>query len=240
MENRRPLRGLVRVHPVTFAAPVVRPEQSKWYDPGWNDPGFTKYSPKASQDYNPRVSIVIPTFKRQHVLLRTLDTLLSQSHENWEVIIVNNEKEGSLPDLPEDSRISVYNYYEEANACYARNMGVKHATGDLLCFFDDDDDMLPGYLEKMSAPFVDPKVMVVRCGMHTYGVDDFSYSTQEAWLRKEYATPTWIKGSLLHDQFYYRGIILNNKWTKENIVQLGEVLVKAYSEPKGGIREGGY
>jgi len=198
-------------------------------------------TPKMVEGYNPKVSIIIPTYKRQHVLLRTINSILEQSYSNWELIIVNNEVGGILPGLPNDSRIFVYNHHEEANACYARNMGVGHATGDLVNFFDDDDEMLPGYLEKMAAPFSDPKVMVVRCGMLcTFGACDFSYSTQEAWLRRAYATPTWQKGSLVHDQVYYRSMIERNGWKKENILQLGEVLVKAYTEPSGGIRAGGY
>ena len=198
-------------------------------------------TPKVVSGYSPKVSIVIPTYKRQHVLLRTIKSILGQSYHNWELIIVNNEAGGVLPGLPTDSRISVHNHHEEANACYARNMGVGHAIGDLVNFFDDDDEMLPGYLEKMAAPFSDPKVMVVRCGMLcTFGACDFSYSTQEAWLRRAYATPTWQKGSLVHDQVYYRSMIERNGWKKDNILQLGEVLVKAYTEPSGGIRAGGY
>jgi glycosyltransferase involved in cell wall biosynthesis len=187
--------------------------------------------------YNPKVSIVLPTYKRQHVILRTLQTIIDQDYKNWEMFIINNEKGGVLPNLPPDPRIEVHEHCEEANACYARNVGLQYVTGDLVCFFDDDDDMLPGYLKKMSAPFCDPKVMVVKCGMFSYGSKDFSYSTQEAWLRKEYATPTWKKGFLTHDQVYYREIILKNGWKKENIIQLDEILVTAHSELQGGLRE---
>lgn len=196
--------------------------------------------PKLGPHHNLKVSIVIPTFKRQHVILRTVKSILAQSYENWELIISNNEKDAQLI-LPRDKRIKIYEHSEEANACYARNKGLEHVTGDLVCFFDDDDEMMPGYMEKMAAPFSDPDVQVVRCGMLcTFGACDFSYSTQEAWLRTEHATPTWGKGSLVHDQVYYHTIIEKNGWKRNNIVQLGEVLVKAYTEPKGGIREGGY
>ena len=195
---------------------------------------------KVVSGYCPKVSIIIPTYKRQHVLFRTVQSLLAQSYQNWELIVVNNERGGKVS-LPTDPRITVYEHCEEANACYARNAGLQHASGDLICFFDDDDIMFPDYLSKMAAPFANPEVQVVRCGMLcTFGACDFSYSTQEAWLRRAYATPTWSKGSAVHDQIYYHSIVAKNGWTRKNIVQLGEVLVKAYSEPKGGIREGGF
>jgi len=200
-------------------------------------------SPLLIEGYNPKISIVLTTFKRQHCILRTIGWIRAQDYSNWELLVINNEKDGpGLPPMPDDPRIFVYNPTEEANGCYSRNEGVKLATGDLICNFDDDDEMLPGYLRKMAAPFCNPEVQVVRCGMSFIPPGqkvrgcDFSYSTQEAWLRREYATPTWVKGSPFHDQLYYLAVIEKNQWTKKNIVQLGEVLVKAYSEPIGGRR----
>lgn len=192
---------------------------------------------KTDPNYNPKISIIMTTFKRQHCILRTVNWIRQQDYSNWELIIVNNEKDGPpLPALPDDPRISIYNPTEEANGCYSRNQGLKWATGDLICNFDDDDEMLPGFLRKMVAPFCDPDVKVVRCGMLTKGGCDFSYSTQEAWLRREHATATWQKGTAIHDQIYYHTIVNKNGWTRKNIVQLGEVLVIAHTEPIGGRR----
>lgn len=194
---------------------------------------------KTDTDYQPKVSIIMGTFRRQHIIGRTVATLLAQSYQNWELIVINNEKGGKV-DLPADSRIKIYEHSEIANPCYAKNCGYQYVTGDLVCAFDDDNDMLPGYLAKMVAPFADPEVKVVHCGMRLpTNVCDFSYDTQEAWLRTADATPTWTPGSLVHDQLYYRGIIAAKKWTRRNIVQLGEVLIQAHTDPKGGMREGG-
>ena len=189
--------------------------------------------------YNPKISIIMGTYRRQHIIGRTVKTLLKQDHQNWELIVVNNEK-GGIASLPTDPRIRIYEHSEIANPCYAKNCGYQYVTGDLVCAFDDDNDMLPGYLSKMAAPFADPEVKVVHCGMRlTSNVCDFSYDTQEAWLRAKDATPTWEPGSMVHDQLYYRGIIAAHKWTRRNIVQLGEVLIQAHTDPKGGMREGG-
>lgn len=194
---------------------------------------------KTDPTYQPKVSIIMGTFRRQHIIGRTVDSLLKQDYQNWELIVINNEKGGSV-NLPADPRIQIHEHTEMANPCYAKNCGYQYVTGDLVCAFDDDNDMLPGYLAKMVAPFADSDVKVVHCGMRLpTGICDFSYDTQEAWLRVGDATPTWTPGSLVHDQLYYRGIIAANKWTRKNIVQLGEVLIQAHSDPKGGMREGG-
>jgi hypothetical protein len=193
---------------------------------------------RTDPSYCPKVSIVMSTFKRQHCILRTVGWILAQDYQNWELIIIDNERNGAgLPQMPNDSRISTVNLTAEANACYSRNEGVKLATGDLICYFDDDDEMKEGFLRKMVAPFCDPEVQIVRCGMKLVeGGCDFSYSTQEAWLRREFATPTWVKGTSFHDQIYFRNIIEKNQWTRRNIIQLGEVLVTAHTEPIGGRR----
>ena len=194
---------------------------------------------ESSPDYTPKVSIIMGTFRRQHIIGRTVASLLAQTYQNWELIVINNEKNGVVS-LPDDPRISVHEHTEMANPCYAKNCGYQYVTGDLVCCFDDDNDMLPGYLNKMVAPFADPKVKVVHCGMRLpSNVCDFSYDTQEAWLRREDATPTWTPGSMVHDQLYYRGIIAAKGWTRDNIVQLGEVLIQAHTDPVGGMREGG-
>lgn len=179
----------------------------------------------------------MPTFRRQHVLPRAVASILAQSYQNWRLIVVNNELGGKLPPLL-DSRIFVWNHAEETSAAYARNAGLAHVKGDLVCFFDDDDEMLPGYIEKMAAPFADPAVMLVRCGMeHPPGID-FSYATPECWLRRQYATPTWQGGTYAQDQIYFQTIAQKNNWTEKNEVRLPEVLVRAHTEMQGGIREG--
>lgn len=198
-----------------------------------------KQEVKTDSSYCPKVSIIMGTYKRQHIIVKTVQTILDQDYQNWELIIINNEKDGVV-NLPDDPRIRIYNHSEQANPCYAKNCGYQYVTGDLVCAFDDDNEMLPGYLSKMVAPFADPKIKVVRCGMRLpTGIVDFSYDTQEAWLRREDATPTWQPGSMVHDQLYYRGIIAQKGWKRENIIQLGEVLIQAHTDPVGGMREGG-
>ena len=191
--------------------------------------------------YCPKVSVVMSTFKRQHIILRTVEFLRRQDYQNWELIIIDNERGGrGLPPMPADHRITTHNLIVEANGCYSRNEGVKLATGDIVGYFDDDDEMLPGFISKMVAPFCDPEVQIVRCGMLlTNNSCDFSYSTQEAWLRREYATATWKKGTPVHDQIYFNDIINLNGWSRRNIVQLGEILIKAHTEPIGGRRSVG-
>lgn len=101
-----------------------------------------------------KVSIIIPAYNRAHLIGETLDSILAQTHNNWECFIVDD---GST-----DASEVVYNTYKDkdsrfqffnrpaakpkgANAC--RNIGLEHATGDYVVFFDSDDLMTTNHLE---------------------------------------------------------------------------------------------
>lgn len=192
---------------------------------------------------DPVFSIVMPTYRRAHTLGRTLETVLAQTWQRWELILVDNAGDAALPF--EDPRIRLHVHAEHASASYARNRGLAHATGDLVCFFDDDDEMYPAYLETFAAAFRDhPRARLVCCGMLVAGFDviDRGYSTPSACLRREHATPTWDALGVSHDRRYFKAIVQANGWSEERgeIVVLPDVLCASLRSPSGGLRSGGF
>jgi glycosyltransferase involved in cell wall biosynthesis len=181
----------------------------------------------------------MPTYYRLHTLLDAIDSLRAQTYRNWELILVDNA--GDCNYRFADPRIRVVADSEKRGAAYARNCGVKHATGDFVCFFDDDDVMYPLYLERFVSTFLrHPDAEMVRCGMRKPdGWDNFTYATPSCCLRRSYATPTWIPEHG-QDQTYFKTIAGNNSWSVENgkIVVLGEVLCAATFDLRGGLRRG--
>ncbi|MGA2600866.1 MAG: glycosyltransferase [Bryobacteraceae bacterium] len=187
----------------------------------------------------PIISIVMPTYYRLHTLLNAVDSIRTQTYPHWELILVDNA--GDCNYYFADKRIHVFVDAQRRGAAYARNSGVKHATGEFVCFFDDDDVMFPKYLERLVATFQNhPEAGMIRCGMRKPdGWDNFTYATPECCLRRAYATPTWIPEHG-QDQTYFKTIAQNNDWSVENgkIVVLGEVLCAAGFDPRGGLRRG--
>lgn len=103
---------------------------------------------------NPLVSIIIPTFNRAHLIGETLDSILAQTYQNWECIVVDD---GST-----DSTVTVLNKYTESDKRFrlyyrpsdrlpggnaARNYGFEVSTGDYVKWFDSDDIMYPEFLQ---------------------------------------------------------------------------------------------
>jgi glycosyltransferase involved in cell wall biosynthesis len=98
-----------------------------------------------------KISVVIPTYNNGHTIRRCLDSILKQTHKNYEVIIVDdgstdNNAELIRPYL-KDARF-FYLYKSNGGVSSARNVGMKLATGDYIQFLDGDDDFMPNTFEK--------------------------------------------------------------------------------------------
>jgi glycosyltransferase involved in cell wall biosynthesis len=187
----------------------------------------------------PTISIVMPTYRRPHTINRTVAQIRAQSYPNWELIVVNNARAGDYSF--QDRRIRGYRHAAHASASYARNEGLRYVTGDLVCFFDDDDDMFPTYLERIVRAFREhPEANMVRCGMYRGdGQINFTLATPVCCLRREFVTPTW-EAVGRQDLQYYQGIIENHGWSEDrgDIVLVPEILVRARSDARGGLRGG--
>ena len=94
-----------------------------------------------------KFSIIIPFGKRAELLPRAVNSILSQTYPEWELIIVDDGTEMDVEGLlPKDNRIKVL-HQAHLNRIYAQNMGMEAAVGDWLCLLDSDDAYMPHYLE---------------------------------------------------------------------------------------------
>lgn len=92
---------------------------------------------------SPKISIIIPVYNTAEYLPKCLDSLLSQTYKNLEIICVNDgSKDDSLMVLEQykaiDSRITVLTQENKGQSA-ARNRGVEISTGDWITFVDSDD-----------------------------------------------------------------------------------------------------
>jgi glycosyltransferase involved in cell wall biosynthesis len=96
----------------------------------------------------PDISVIIPTFNRAHTLPRALDSVMVQTLQSMEIIIVDDgstdETNAVLADYPGLCIISQDNRGVSA----ARNVGIEKAGGEWLAFLDSDDEWLKEKLEK--------------------------------------------------------------------------------------------
>lgn len=101
---------------------------------------------------NPLVSIIVPVFNVEKYLKECLDSILNQTYENIEVILVDDgssDSSGKICDeyLKKDSRIKVF-HKTNGGLSDARNYGVENSNGEYIIFVDSDD-----YLSKYTLEF---------------------------------------------------------------------------------------
>ena len=102
---------------------------------------------------NPLVSIITPCYNASKFLTETLESVLVQTYENWEMIIVDDCSSDNSRSIIEDyaqkdNRIRLINNSNNMGAAKSRNKAIEVAQGDYIAFLDSDDVWLPNKLEK--------------------------------------------------------------------------------------------
>ncbi|MBT3583708.1 MAG: glycosyltransferase [Halobacteriovoraceae bacterium] len=102
---------------------------------------------------NPFFSVIIPTYNRSATLRRAIDSVLAQSYQNFELIVVDDGSQDQTPQILEEylerKVLSVITTQNKGVSC-ARNCGVQSASGNWLAFLDSDDEWLADKLERQS------------------------------------------------------------------------------------------
>ena len=121
------------------------------------------------------ISVIIPTYNRAHTLLSSVASVLNQTLQDFELLIVDD---GSTDDTAQsvaglaDNRIR-YLRKENGGAASARNFGIAHAAGDYIAFQDSDDLWRPDKLEMQLRAMrrTDADVVFCRLERHNYAAD---------------------------------------------------------------------
>lgn len=90
----------------------------------------------------PLISVVIPTYNRADLIPKAIQSVLDQSYQNWELIIVDNYSDDGTKEVVDsfrDPRISMLFLPRTGSVAASRNLGVHHAKGEWIAFLDSDD-----------------------------------------------------------------------------------------------------
>ena len=98
----------------------------------------------------PFFSIVLPTYNQSKFLEKCINSILSQSFKNWELLVINNNSTDNTINLIKkfnDKRIKVFNINNEGILARSRNLGIRKSKSEWICFIDTDDRWYPKKLE---------------------------------------------------------------------------------------------
>ncbi len=150
--------------------------------------------------FDPIVSVVIPTYNRAALITRSIPSVLNQTFQNIEVIVVDDGSTDETADVVgglHDARIKYIRLPSNTGAGASRNIGIHRSAGDFLAFQDSDDEWLPENLARHMSAFkgASPKLGVVYSDMLRISEDG---------TVKYHPSPVVVPGRLINPdtQFY--------------------------------------
>lgn len=128
----------------------------------------TAAPPRAGQD-SPHVSVILPAYNRETLVARAIDSVLAQTWDDFELIIVDDAStdgtRGVLERYRDHPRVRLILSDVNRGGSGARNLGIEAARGALIAFQDSDDVWLPHKLAaQVAALEADPAAGLCYCG----------------------------------------------------------------------------
>ncbi len=144
----------------------------------------------------PRISIIMACYNAEAFLGNAIDSVLSQTFPDWELIVVDDgstdRSQGILDrySAKEGKRIRVFRQ-ENRGPYPARNLGLARAQGELVCFLDADDWWDAHFLEHMTKALDQSDVDLTYCGWQNVGIG--------AKVGEPYVPPAYEAGDLVRE-----------------------------------------
>lgn len=181
------------------------------------------------QDKTPQISIIVPVYKTEKYLRRCIQSILSQTFNNFELILIDDgspDNSGIICDeyAKKDKRVKVF-HQKNGGVSNARNKGIEHAQGTWISFIDSDDYVEKSYYEHL-IQFSNNDWIIegFKTDFYIEKLNKISYSEIdfcEFWnshFHRLYSTVPWGK-------LYKKEIIRNNNIYFDSHIRLGEDLI---------------
>ena len=172
------------------------------------------------------------THNRAATVMRAVDSMLAQTFQDWELIIVDDGSTDKTPQILagiDDSRVSIHQHPENRGCLAAKNTGLDQIRGEWFTILDDDDEITPDALAVMLeyAERTGATAITCNCMDTTTGAMSGSGLTKDGWLSAEEAarcrgefwgiTKTSLLGDLRFEERLGHGV-LGMVWLKINRV----------------------
>ncbi len=152
------------------------------------------------------VSIIMPTYNRQHVICEAIESVLAQTYDNFELIIIDDgstdNTKKTISDYQKNDRRIKYLTISHSGAPAARNAGIDIAKGKYIAYLDTDNVWYSNYLEVILGNFSSALVLV--------------YSAQNLVLTKTLKDHKKIIGRSIRREEYNPSKIINGNYIDLN------------------------
>ena len=149
----------------------------------------------------PIISIIIPTYNHAKFIKKALQSVINQTFENWEAIVIDNystdDTEKILNEY-KDTRIRYIKIKNNGIIAKSRNLGIENANGEWIAFLDSDDWWT---LNKLETCFnnIDKKVDLIYHNLEVkYNKSKFNFENK-FFKKKEFLKGRQLKKPILND-----------------------------------------
>ena len=159
---------------------------------------------------NPLISFIVPCYNQAQYLDECLQSVLDQTYENWECLIINdgspnNTEEVAKKWVEKDARFK-YFFKENGGLSSARNYGIERAEGEWILPLDSDDYISDDYLNLAQNYFKEEEIKVIYCKATKFGY------INEQWNLKPFSLKQLAEENLIFCSAFFRKI----DWEKAN------------------------
>lgn len=171
------------------------------------------------------ISVIVPVYNVENYLIKCLESLLNQTFEDYEVILVNDgstDRSGQIAEEYAKANQEKFIYISQKNKglSEARNKGMAYARGKYICFVDSDDYVEPNYLKELYACAQIDDADLVFCAFQSVDehgnilkkVFENGYETQKTYRVSE-RKDLLLTQNAAWNKLYKRSIIKENNLT---------------------------
>jgi O-antigen biosynthesis protein len=101
---------------------------------------------------NQKISVIIPVYNSEKTLNLCLDSFLNQTYKNYEIIVIDNNSTDSSGGIIKNYKNFRYIFEKKKGRSYARNAGIKQASGEIIAMTDSDCVVPKNWIEKITEP----------------------------------------------------------------------------------------
>jgi len=173
-----------------------------------------------------KISVIIPTYNTEKYIKQCVDSILNQTYQNFEIIIVNDgstDNTSKILNAMKSDRIKVLDI-ENSGQGYARNLALKHANGDYVMFMDSDDFIEPVTFEVAIKRILEDGSDFVYYDWKYYKdkTGEYSYTSKEEFFHKKILQDDECKQLLKIQHYFTVNKLYSKKFLIDNNVIYGE------------------
>lgn len=168
-----------------------------------------------------RISIIVPIYNTEPYLARCVDSILSQSFTDFELLLVDDgstDGSGAICDVyaAKESRVRAL-HKENGGVSSARNVGLDNASGEWIAFADADDEMLPSGLQLLVDGLSDDVDMVIG-GYVIYDEEEKLIYSIDTRIEKSISSESAAREMYEPTDYKYQGYVWN-KLVRQSLVK---------------------